>query len=79
MITEASDSSVEKTIAPTNVSAEVAADEPIQPVNTGEPSVVTVKVPAEVIEEPSEERTEIASPSFLSSEQTQYAGSEDVP
>ncbi|OAE21700.1 hypothetical protein AXG93_1275s1110 [Marchantia polymorpha subsp. ruderalis] len=43
--------SVEKTIAPTNVSAEVAADEPIQPVITGEPSVVTVKVPAEIVVE----------------------------
>lgn len=42
------------------------------------PSAVTVEVPADVTVEPSEERREIASLSFLSSQQTLFVGSEDV-
>lgn len=34
VVTKSSDSSVKKTVAPTNVSAEVAVDEPTQPVVT---------------------------------------------
>lgn len=45
----------------------------------GGPPAVTVEVPANVTVEPSEERTEITSPSFLSSEQTRSVRSEDEP
>ncbi|OAE19998.1 hypothetical protein AXG93_3213s1000 [Marchantia polymorpha subsp. ruderalis] len=71
--------SVKKTVAPTNVSAEVAVDEPTQPVVTKGPHMVQVEVPAHVTLEPSKKRTKIASPNSLSSKHTRSVGSENVP
>ncbi|OAE20311.1 hypothetical protein AXG93_2338s1000 [Marchantia polymorpha subsp. ruderalis] len=79
VVTEASDSSVKKTTAPTNASPEVAAGGPTQPVVAEGPSTVPVEVPADATVEPLKEKTEIVSPNSLSSERTRSVGSEDVP
>ncbi|OAE21827.1 hypothetical protein AXG93_1855s1080 [Marchantia polymorpha subsp. ruderalis] len=79
VVIEASVSNVEKTVAPTNASAKVARDEPIQPMVIERSSAVPVEVPVDATVEPSKKRTEIVSPNSLSSELTQSVGSEDVP
>lgn len=79
VVTEASDNSMEKTIAPTNASSKVAASEPTQPMLTEGPSAIPVEVLADATVEPSKERTKIVSPTSLSTERTRSVGSEDVP
>ncbi|OAE18892.1 hypothetical protein AXG93_2795s1000 [Marchantia polymorpha subsp. ruderalis] len=71
--------SVEKTVAPTNASAKVAADGLTQSVVTGRSSAVQLKVPADVTVEPLKVGIEIVSPNSLTSERTRSVGSEDVP
>lgn len=63
----------------TNATTKDTTGEPIQQVLEGEPSAVSIEVPTNVAVESSEERKEIASLSFLSSEQTRSVGSEDIP
>lgn len=75
VVTKSSDKSVEKTVVATVATAEDKNNEPTLQV---EPSAVPVEVATEVAMEPSEMRTETASPSFLSLEHTRSVRSEDV-
>lgn len=78
-MTESSDSSVEKTVAAAIATAEDTIDEPTLEVMEEGPSAVSIEVLKDVAVEPSEERTETASPSFLSSEQMRSMRNKDIP
>ncbi|OAE34134.1 hypothetical protein AXG93_2891s1600 [Marchantia polymorpha subsp. ruderalis] len=79
VVIESSDNSVEKTVVAAVATAEDKTNKPTLQVLEGETSLILVEVQTDVVVEPSEERTETASPSFLSSEQTRSVGSEDIP
>ncbi|OAE31765.1 hypothetical protein AXG93_4874s1300 [Marchantia polymorpha subsp. ruderalis] len=79
VVTEVSDSSVEKTVVPIVDPPKVATGESTQPVVIEVPSAVLVKVPADVTVESSKEGTEMVSPNSISSERTRFVGSEEVP
>lgn len=78
VVTEASDSSVEKTIAPIIATPEVVNGESTQLVVTKGPSALLVEVPTDITVEPSKEGTEMVSPNSLSSERTWSVRSEYV-
>ncbi|OAE30598.1 hypothetical protein AXG93_2909s1010 [Marchantia polymorpha subsp. ruderalis] len=79
VVSDSSNSCVEKTNATALATDEENNDEPTLQVLEVGPLAEPAKVPTEVAVEPSEERMDTASPSFLSSEQTRSVGSEDVP
>lgn len=70
---------MKKTIAAAVVTTEDKIDEPTLQVVKGGTSAVLVEVPRDVAVEPSEERIGTANPSFLSSKQTRFVRSEDIP
>lgn len=70
VVTKSSYSNVEKTVAVAVATAKDNTNEPTLQVVERRPSTVLVEVPTDVAMEPSEERKETSSPSFLSSEQT---------
>ncbi|OAE19799.1 hypothetical protein AXG93_1168s1000 [Marchantia polymorpha subsp. ruderalis] len=70
VVTEVSDSSVEKTIAPIVSTPEVAVGKSTQPVVIEGPSAVLIEVPTDVTAERLKEGTEMVSPNSLSSERT---------
>ncbi|OAE23683.1 hypothetical protein AXG93_4520s1060 [Marchantia polymorpha subsp. ruderalis] len=78
-MTESSDSSVEKTVAAAIATAEDTIDEPTLEVMEEGPSAVSIEVLKDVAVEPSEERSETASLSFLSSEQMRSMRNKDIP
>lgn len=68
MVTESSDSSLDKILAANVATAKDKINEPTLQVVEGVPLAVSVEVPIEIEVESSEERIETASPSFPSSE-----------
>lgn len=68
MVTESSDSSLDKILAANIATAKDKINEPTLQVVEGGPLAVSVEVPIEIEVESSEERIETASPSFPSSE-----------
>ncbi|OAE27500.1 hypothetical protein AXG93_3439s1010 [Marchantia polymorpha subsp. ruderalis] len=79
VVSESSDSSVAKTDAAALTTDEEKNKEHTLQALEGETSAVQVEAPMEVVVEPLEESTEIASLSFSPSEQTWSMGSEEVP
>ncbi|OAE24678.1 hypothetical protein AXG93_4040s1050 [Marchantia polymorpha subsp. ruderalis] len=77
---EASDSSVEKTVAPIMHEATSADEERRQPVEEERSSeVLIIEVPADMPAKPLKEGVEIVSPNSLSSEQTRSVRGEETP
>ncbi|OAE28914.1 hypothetical protein AXG93_4891s1030 [Marchantia polymorpha subsp. ruderalis] len=76
---EASDSSVEKMVAPIMYEAEAAVGEQRQPVEVERSSEVLIEVPADMPTKSLKEGVEIVSPNSLSSERTRFARGEETP
>lgn len=74
VVTEVSDNSVEKTVAPIVSTPEVVVGESTQPMEIEVPSRVLIEVLADVPAEPLKEGTKMASPNSLSLKRTRSVG-----